>query len=47
MGTIPLVLRAEVDLIITVDVVGPVDRFWEVLSALIFFLYSALDMGLT
>ena len=46
VGTFPLVLRVEVDLMITVDVVGPVDVFfgkycWH------WFLYSALDMGLT
>ena len=46
-GNFPLILHAEVDLMIVVDVVGPVDVLWEVLLALIFFLYSALDMGLT
>ena len=45
MATCPLVLRAEVDLMITVDVVGPVDAFLGDIVGIDFFLILSTGHG--
>ena len=45
MGTIPLVLRAEVDLTITVELVGPVDVFLGGIVGIDFFLILSTGHG--